>query len=95
MAPRRRRSLVGIKPQLTGLVGQPSEGPEWLPEIKFDGYRMHARLDRARSGFSRARGSTGPTNIRRSPKRWPSLVPHRAPDAVEVLEHLRPVHLLD
>ncbi len=22
------------------------EGPEWLHEIKFDGYRMHARLDR-------------------------------------------------
>ncbi|HEX3523167.1 MAG TPA: hypothetical protein VHT52_13895 [Stellaceae bacterium] len=22
------------------------DGPEWLHEIKFDGYRMHARLDR-------------------------------------------------
>ena len=27
------------------LKGAP-EGPEWLHEIKFDGYRMHARLDR-------------------------------------------------
>jgi ATP-dependent DNA ligase len=35
-----------IKPQLTKLVDQPPEGPEWLHEIKFDGYRMHARLDR-------------------------------------------------
>ena len=35
-----------IKPQLTKLVDQPPEGPEWLHEIKFDGYRMHARLER-------------------------------------------------
>ena len=35
-----------IKPQLTKLVAAPPEGPEWLHEIKFDGYRMHARLDR-------------------------------------------------
>src|SRR5437879_8046083 len=35
-----------VKPQLTRLVDQPPEGPEWLHEIKFDGYRMHARLDR-------------------------------------------------
>src|SRR5712671_4422884 len=35
-----------IKPQLTKLVDQPPDGPEWLHEIKFDGYRMHARLDR-------------------------------------------------
>src|SRR5690349_18991849 len=34
-----------IKPQLTKLVDQPPEGPDWLHEIKFDGYRMHARLD--------------------------------------------------
>ncbi len=35
-----------VKPQLTKLVDQPPDGPEWLHEIKFDGYRMHARLDR-------------------------------------------------
>jgi DNA ligase D-like protein (predicted ligase) len=35
-----------IKPQLTKLVDAPPEGPEWLHEIKLDGYRMHARLDR-------------------------------------------------
>ena len=35
-----------VKPQLTKLVDAPPEGPEWLHEIKFDGYRMHARLDR-------------------------------------------------
>jgi bifunctional non-homologous end joining protein LigD len=35
-----------IRPQLTQLVNQAPDGPEWLHEIKFDGYRMHARLDR-------------------------------------------------
>jgi ATP dependent DNA ligase domain len=35
-----------IRPQLTQLVKEAPEGPDWLHEIKFDGYRMHARLDR-------------------------------------------------
>ena len=35
-----------IPPQLTQLVDAAPEGDEWLHEIKFDGYRMHARLDR-------------------------------------------------
>src|ERR1700694_2031223 len=35
-----------IKPQLTKLVDEPPQGSDWLHEIKFDGYRMHARLDR-------------------------------------------------
>src|SRR5262245_13920757 len=34
-----------VKPQLTKPVDQPPEGPDWVHEIKFDGYRMHARLD--------------------------------------------------
>ena len=35
-----------IRPQLTELVNEAPEGSGWLHEIKFDGYRMHARLDR-------------------------------------------------
>jgi ATP-dependent DNA ligase len=35
-----------IRPQLTGLVDAAPDGLGWLHEIKFDGYRMHARLDR-------------------------------------------------
>ena len=48
----RSRRVVAIalpawgKPQLTRLVDPPPEGPDWLHEIKFDGYRMHARLER-------------------------------------------------
>jgi bifunctional non-homologous end joining protein LigD len=34
-----------IRPQLTELVKEAPDGPDWLHEIKFDGYRMHARLD--------------------------------------------------
>jgi bifunctional non-homologous end joining protein LigD len=37
-----------IKPQLAALVQAPPEGDDWLHEIKFDGYRMHARLDHGR-----------------------------------------------
>jgi DNA ligase D-like protein (predicted ligase) len=35
-----------IEPQLCKLVKDAPDGPEWLHEIKFDGYRMHARLHR-------------------------------------------------
>src|SRR5205807_9612286 len=35
-----------IKPQLAALAAKAPDGPDWLHEIKFDGYRMHARLDR-------------------------------------------------
>ena len=35
-----------VAPQLTQLVDAAPDGDEWLHEIKYDGYRMHARLDR-------------------------------------------------
>jgi ATP-dependent DNA ligase len=35
-----------VRPQLTQLAQAAPEGPEWLHEIKFDGYRMQARFDR-------------------------------------------------
>jgi ATP-dependent DNA ligase len=34
-----------IKPQLTRLVDEAPAGSGWLHEIKYDGYRMHARID--------------------------------------------------
>jgi ATP-dependent DNA ligase len=37
-----------VRPQLCKLVDVPPQGLEWLHEIKYDGYRMHARLDRRR-----------------------------------------------
>ena len=35
-----------IVPQLTQLVDAAPDGDQWLHEIKYDGYRMHARLER-------------------------------------------------
>src|SRR5215469_5131465 len=35
-----------IRPQLTRLVDAAPEGDQWLHEIKFDGYRIHTRLER-------------------------------------------------
>jgi ATP-dependent DNA ligase len=35
-----------VAPQLTQLVDAAPDGDQWLHEIKYDGYRMHARLDR-------------------------------------------------
>jgi ATP-dependent DNA ligase len=47
-----------IRPQLAKLVTEAPEGERWAHELKFDGYRMHARIDRghvklitARSGL--------------------------------------------
>ena len=34
-----------VKPQLTKLTDTPQDGSGWLQEIKYDGYRLHARLD--------------------------------------------------
>jgi len=37
-----------IKPQLTRVAYEAPAGDDWLHEIKYDGYRMHARLDRGK-----------------------------------------------
>jgi DNA ligase D-like protein (predicted ligase) len=34
-----------IKPQLTRLADDAPSGKDWLHEVKYDGYRMHARID--------------------------------------------------
>jgi ATP-dependent DNA ligase len=38
-----------IPPQLTRLVETAPSGPQWLHEIKLDGFRMAARIDRGRA----------------------------------------------
>jgi ATP-dependent DNA ligase len=45
-----------VKPQLAKLVEKAPVGPDWLHEIKFDGYRMHARLDAGRAQVLTRRG---------------------------------------
>ena len=34
-----------IEPQLTRLADEAPDGPGWVHEIKYDGYRMHACID--------------------------------------------------
>jgi ATP-dependent DNA ligase len=34
-----------VKPQLARLVREAPNGDKWAHELKFDGYRMHARSD--------------------------------------------------
>jgi DNA ligase D-like protein (predicted ligase) len=49
VAPRRTNAAAlpeWVAPQLTHLVEAAPDGDQWLHEIKYDGYRMHARLDR-------------------------------------------------
>ena len=46
-----------VKPQLAALVKAAPDGPDWLHEIKFDGYRMHARLDAGRVQILTRRGN--------------------------------------
>jgi ATP-dependent DNA ligase len=46
-----------VKPQLAKLVEKAPDGPDWLHEIKFDGYRMHARLASGRAQILTRRGN--------------------------------------
>src|SRR6202035_516860 len=46
-----------IKPQLAALAEKAPDGSDWLHEIKFDGYRMHARLDAGRAQILTRRGN--------------------------------------
>jgi DNA ligase D-like protein (predicted ligase) len=46
-----------VKPQLAALVKVAPDGSDWLHEIKFDGYRMHARLDAGRVQIVTRRGN--------------------------------------
>jgi ATP-dependent DNA ligase len=48
---------IWVKPQLAKPVEKAPDGPDWLHEIKFDGYRMHARLDAGRSQIVTRRGN--------------------------------------
>jgi len=42
---RKRRIPDKLQPQLATLAGQAPDGPEWLHEIKYDGYRLLARIE--------------------------------------------------
>ena len=43
---RKRAMPDAVTPQLATLIASPPEGDEWLHEIKYDGYRLLARIER-------------------------------------------------
>ena len=45
-------------------VEKAPDGPDWLHELKLDGYRMHAHLDGAKAQIRPDGAMTGPRNIR-------------------------------
>src|SRR5712671_867924 len=46
----RKRAMPGnITPQLATLVDKPPDGSEWLHEIKYDGYRLLARIEKGKT----------------------------------------------
>src|SRR3954466_8095545 len=47
-----------IRPQLAKLVTGAPEGERWAHELKFDGYRMHARIDRGKVQLITARSAS-------------------------------------
>jgi bifunctional non-homologous end joining protein LigD len=50
-APSRRDAPLPrfVPPQLSQSVEKPPAGPQWVHEIKLDGYRMAARIDNGRA----------------------------------------------
>ena len=66
-----------VPPQLTQLVDTAPEGDQWLHEIKFDGYRLHARLDRGDVRLLTRTGLDWTHNTRRSPRPWHRSAPRR------------------
>jgi DNA ligase D-like protein (predicted ligase) len=80
---RQRRSNAAllpewIRPQLTQLVDMAPEGDQWLHEIKFDGYRMHARLDRGAAKLLTRTGLDWTHKYPTIAKALPSLGAHQA-----------------
>ena len=63
-----------IKPQLTRVVDEAPAGDGWLHEIKYDGYRMHARIDGGKT-----------TQLTRTSLDWS----HRYRRTIEALDSLK------
>lgn len=50
-----------VKPQVARLVDEAPDGKDWLHEVKYDGYRIHARIDSGRVKLLPRTGLPPPT----------------------------------
>jgi hypothetical protein len=66
-----------IRPQLTRLVDAAPDGDQWLHEIKFDGYRMNARLDHGGVRLLTRTGLDWTHKYLRSPRPWHRCRPRK------------------
>jgi bifunctional non-homologous end joining protein LigD len=55
-APKKGPLPAFIEPQLCTLVDRPPPGPEWVHEIKLDGYRLQLRVERSKARLLTRRG---------------------------------------
>jgi ATP-dependent DNA ligase len=58
-----------VRPQLSQPVEKPPSGPQWVHEIKLDGYRMAARVDNGRVQLLTRTGLDWTPNIQASSRR--------------------------
>jgi ATP-dependent DNA ligase len=71
-----------IRPQLAKLVIEAPEGERWAHELKFDGYRMHARIDRGKVQLITARSALDWTSKYPGLAEWLKGLPSFAPCAL-------------
>jgi bifunctional non-homologous end joining protein LigD len=64
-----------VRPQLAKLVSEAPEGERWAHELKFDGYRMHARVDRGRVALITARSGLDWTSKYSGLAEWLKALP--------------------
>jgi bifunctional non-homologous end joining protein LigD len=73
----KRRPPGFVEPCIPTLVSKPPEGPQWIHEIKHDGYRLIARKRDDRVRLFTRRSTTGPIAIPASARPWRACRRHR------------------
>lgn len=73
-APREEVELAAVEPMLATAGGEPFSDPEWLFELKYDGYRVLAATDRTGGGGPRAEVALRYRSGRDATATYPDLV---------------------
>ena len=66
-----------VPPQLCRLVSAAPVGDDWLHEIKYDGYRMHARIERGEVHLLTRTGLNWTAEYPLAPDAWRRATWHR------------------